>query len=101
MNGISTEYKVMHGRQLTKQFTEKNQEVWRKPEQGQVRIKTSSSVKNTDQIGAIGILAKDETGRITNGWAVTMEGSFTLVAADLEAIRCALILAQQQGLKES
>lgn len=34
----------------------------------------------------------DEIERITNAWAMTKEGSFTPVAADLEAIRCALKL---------
>lgn len=61
-----------------------NQEEWRKPQQGWVRIKTSSSVENIDKISAM-----DEIVRITNVWAVISNGSFFAVTADLEAIRCA------------
>lgn len=68
-----------------------------KVDQGRIRIKTSSSLENMDKMGAIGITAMDETERITHAWLATREGSCSPVAADLEAIRCALTLAQQQG----
>lgn len=48
-------------------------------------------------MGVLGITAMDDLGRVTNAWSVTGEGLFSPVAADLEAVRCALILAQQQG----
>lgn len=53
------------------------------------------------KMGAIGITMIDETRRITHVGLATREGSFSPVAADLETIRCALILTQQQGWRRN
>lgn len=42
----------------------------------------------------------NDTRTITHTWAVAREGFYSLVAADLEAMRCKLILAQQKGWRK-
>lgn len=74
-----------------------NQEEWRKPEQDWIIIKSCALEENGKKMGAARILTIDENGRITNAWSITWERFLPQVATDLEAIRCALILAQQQG----
>lgn len=74
-----------------------NQEGWRKLEQGWLRIKSCVVEENRQKMEAIGISVMDENGRITYGQLVTRERLLPPVAADLEAIKCALILAHQQG----
>lgn len=79
---------------------EKRQEEWRKPDQGITRIKATSAISEKNNKGAVGIVAIDDSGSTTHAWAVTREGSYSPVAADLEAVRCALILAQKQGWRK-
>ena len=73
------------------------QEIWKKPDKDWMRINFGSIVSDGETGGALGITAMNDQGNVINAWAVAREGLFTPVAADLEAIRCALILAQQQG----
>lgn len=44
-----------------------------------------------DRRRALGIVAIDDSGRMTNGWAVAREGQFSPVAADMERIRGRLV----------
>lgn len=75
-------------------------EEWTKPEHGQIRLKASSLVEGQVRIGAVGITAMNEEKRIINAWSATREGMYTPVAAELETVRCALILAQQHGWRK-
>lgn len=75
---------------------QQHQDEWSKPNAGYVRINFCSQVESSSR-AVIGITAMNENGTITDAWSVSREGHFSPVAADLEAIRCALILAQQKG----
>lgn len=77
------------------------QEVWKKPENGWIRIKVCSSTDDRYKRCALGITDIDEFGCITNAWFVSREGLFSPVTTNMEAIPCALLLAQQQGWKKT
>lgn len=71
--------------------------LWTKPETWTIRIKTSTLETNRLSNGASGIATIDKHAYTTHAWAMTRKGSFSLVVAELEIVRCALIQTQQQG----
>lgn len=72
-------------------------DTWHYPEEGEVKINVSSENDGPSAGVGLGLIARDELGRTMQGWSVTREAVMSPVVAEVEAVRVALLLAQQNG----
>ena len=72
-------------------------ECWQKPELGTLKLNVCSECEGIGDDVGVGITARDDGGNLVQTWAIAKEQVLSPVATDLEAIRIALLMAQQNG----
>lgn len=68
---------------------------WQLPDQGVVKLNVSSICEGQGRDVGLGIVARNSLGVLLQTWAVYLNHTNNPVIAELEAVRVALIVAQQ------
>lgn len=76
------------------------QEVWQTPERDEVKINVSSYCEDAEKGVGLGLLARNETGAVLQAWSVARDGVNNSVVADVETVRVALLMTQQNGWRK-
>lgn len=68
---------------------------WEKPAPGVFKLNVCSSCEGSGIGAGLGIVARDDTGHLLQSWAVVKDGVTNPVVAEMEVVRAALLVAQQ------
>lgn len=92
------EYKELHSQQQIPKAhnnTTERKMAWQPPDQGVVKLNVGSICEGQGKGVGLGIVARDSLGDLLQTWAVYLNYTNNPVIAELEAVRVALIVAQQ------
>ncbi|XP_052172310.1 uncharacterized protein LOC127788238 [Diospyros lotus] len=68
---------------------------WQEPVEGTIKLNVCSSKLLPNGRVGLGIIARDEKGAMVQAWSIAKSGCFNPVVAEVEAVRIAQIVAQQ------
>lgn len=72
-------------------------EPWQKLVTGTIKLNVCSDTAVDGKAGGLGIIARDSRGDMLQAWSMARKGNYNPVVTELEAIRLALLAAQQNG----
>lgn len=73
------------------------QKAWQHPEAGCVKLNVSSVWEGVGKTVGVGIIARNHNGKVEQPWSVAREEVANPVVAETNAVRVALVVAQQNG----
>lgn len=88
--------KMVHREEVRKIKVEEKKD-WQPPAMGCIKMNVSTVCdKSCNKVG-IGITARDENKKSVQAWSVARDWTINPVVAEVEAVRIALLMAQQNG----